>query len=59
MFGCLDTWLIHKLTGGRVHITEPSNASVTGLFDPYLASTVFLHFFKGNFSLQNTAFILR
>ncbi|VDD85872.1 unnamed protein product [Enterobius vermicularis] len=28
MFGCLDTWLIHKLTGGRVHITEPSNASM-------------------------------
>uniref|UniRef100_A0A0N5AL63 Glycerol kinase 5 n=1 Tax=Syphacia muris TaxID=451379 RepID=A0A0N5AL63_9BILA len=36
MFGCLDTWIIHKLTCGRVHLTEPSSASTTGLFDPYL-----------------------
>uniref|UniRef100_A0A0N4U6E7 Glycerol kinase 5 n=1 Tax=Dracunculus medinensis TaxID=318479 RepID=A0A0N4U6E7_DRAME len=36
VFGCLDTWLIYKLSGGKMHITEPSNASSTGMFDPYL-----------------------
>jgi len=32
-FGTVDTWLIWKLTGGRVHATDPSNASRTMLFD--------------------------
>ncbi|VDM43971.1 unnamed protein product [Toxocara canis] len=36
VFGCLDTWLIYKLTNGGVHVTEPSSASSTGLFDPYI-----------------------
>ena len=31
--GTIDTWLIYKLTGGKVHVTEPSNASRTLLFD--------------------------
>ncbi|MEM9561431.1 MAG: glycerol kinase GlpK [Actinomycetota bacterium] len=31
--GTIDTWLIWKLTGGEVHVTEPSNASRTMLFD--------------------------
>ncbi len=31
--GTIDTWLIWKLTGGRAHVTEPSNASRTMLFD--------------------------
>lgn len=31
--GTIDTWLIYKLTGGAVHVTEPSNASRTLLFD--------------------------
>jgi glycerol kinase len=30
-FGTLDTWVIWQLTGGRVHVTDPSNAAVTGL----------------------------
>jgi glycerol kinase len=30
--GTIDTWLIWKLTGGRVHVTEPTNASRTQLF---------------------------
>ncbi|KAL3990286.1 FGGY of carbohydrate kinases N-terminal domain family protein [Acanthocheilonema viteae] len=34
-FGCLDTWLIYKLSSGVVYVSEPSNASSTGLFDPY------------------------
>jgi len=32
-FGTVDTWLIWKLTGGRLHITDPSNASRTMLYD--------------------------
>ncbi len=32
-FGTIDTWLIWKLTRGRVHATEPSNASRTMLYD--------------------------
>lgn len=32
-FGTVDSWLIWQLTGGRHHVTEPSNASRTMLFD--------------------------
>jgi glycerol kinase len=32
-FGTIDSWLVWKLTGGRVHATDPSNASRTMLFD--------------------------
>ena len=32
-FGTVDSWLVWKLTGGRLHITDPSNASRTMLFD--------------------------
>jgi len=32
-FGTVDSWLIWKLTGGRVHVTDFSNASRTMLFD--------------------------
>jgi glycerol kinase len=32
-FGTIDSWLIHKLTGGRVHAISASNASVTGSYD--------------------------
>ncbi len=31
--GTIDSWLIWKLTGGETHVTEPSNASRTLLFD--------------------------
>ena len=31
-FGTVDSWLIWKLTGGLVHVTDPSNASRTMLF---------------------------
>jgi len=33
VFGTVDTWLVHKLTAGAVHATEPTNASRTLLFD--------------------------
>jgi glycerol kinase len=32
-FGTIDTWLIWKLTGGQVHVTDCSNASRTMLFN--------------------------
>jgi glycerol kinase len=32
-FGTVDSWLIWRLTGGRVHVTDVSNASRTMLFD--------------------------
>src|SRR5256885_1941154 len=32
-FGTVDTWLLWNLTGGRVHATDPSNASRTMLFN--------------------------
>ena len=32
-FGTVDSWLIWKLTGGKVHVTDPSNASRTMLFN--------------------------
>ncbi len=32
-FGTIDTWLLWKLTGGRLHLTDPSNASRTMLFN--------------------------
>jgi glycerol kinase len=32
-FGTIDTWLVWNLTGGRQHVTDPSNASRTMLFN--------------------------
>ncbi len=32
-FGTVDTWLVWKLTGGKLHITDPSNASRTMLYN--------------------------
>lgn len=37
-FGTVDTWLIWKLTGGRVHATDPSNASRTLLYNIHTGS---------------------
>ena len=33
LFGTIETWLIWKLTGGKVHVTDYSNAWRTMLFD--------------------------
>lgn len=33
LFGTIDTWLTWKLTGGKVHVTDYSNASRTMLFN--------------------------
>lgn len=32
-FGTIDSWLIYKLTGGQVHVTDATNASRTLLYD--------------------------
>jgi glycerol kinase len=32
-FGTVDTWLAWKLSGGTLHVTDPSNASRTLLYD--------------------------
>ena len=31
--GTIDSWLVWQLTAGRVYVTDPSNASCTGLYD--------------------------
>lgn len=33
LFGTIETWLIWKMTGGKVHVTDYSNASRTMLFN--------------------------
>ncbi len=33
LFGTVDTWLIWKLTGGKAHVTDYTNAARTMLFD--------------------------
>ncbi|UZX15354.1 glycerol kinase GlpK [Thermus sp. PS18] len=38
LFGTVDTWLLYRLTGGRVHATDPSNASRALLFNLHTLS---------------------
>ncbi len=33
LFGTIDTWLLWKLTGGKTHVTDYTNASRTMLYD--------------------------
>ncbi|MBP7980270.1 MAG: glycerol kinase GlpK [Tolumonas sp.] len=33
LFGTVDTWLIWKMTNGEVHVTDPTNASRTMLYN--------------------------
>jgi len=35
IFGNIDVWLVWNLTGGKVHATSASNATVNGLYDLY------------------------
>ncbi|KAB2338131.1 glycerol kinase GlpK [Cytobacillus depressus] len=35
MFGTMDTWVLWKLTGGKCHLTDYSNASRTLMFNIY------------------------
>ena len=34
-FGTIDSWLVWHLSGGRLHVTDPGNASRTMLFNLY------------------------
>ncbi|NWW78163.1 GLPK protein, partial [Climacteris rufus] len=34
-FGTVDTWLLYRLTKGSVYATDYSNASSTGVFEPF------------------------
>ncbi|KAF5274083.1 hypothetical protein FQR65_LT04481 [Abscondita terminalis] len=36
MFGTIDTWLMYKFSGGKMHIIDVTNASATGLYDPFV-----------------------
>ena len=42
LFGTVETWLIWKLTGGKSHVTDYSNASRTMLFNIYFSVMSFL-----------------
>ncbi|VDN42291.1 unnamed protein product [Dibothriocephalus latus] len=42
LFGCLETWLLWRLTGGETWCTEVSCASATGMFDPCIVSPIFI-----------------
>lgn len=33
LFGTIDTWLVYKLTGGKVHVTDYTNASRTLMYN--------------------------
>lgn len=33
LLGTVDSWIVWNLTGGRAHITDATNAGVTGLYD--------------------------
>lgn len=48
MFGTIDTWLVYRLTEGKVYATDYSNASGTALYDPYLEdwNSFFLKLFQ-------------
>jgi glycerol kinase len=35
VFGTIDCWLVYNLTGGKVHATSASNATVNGMYDLY------------------------
>lgn len=35
LYGCIETWVVWKLTGGKEHVTDYSCASSTGTYDPF------------------------
>jgi glycerol kinase len=35
LFGTLDTWYVYKLTGGKNHFTDYSNASASSMYNPF------------------------
>ncbi|XP_022093755.1 putative glycerol kinase 5 [Acanthaster planci] len=43
MFGTIETWLVWKLTKGKVHATDFSNIAATGMYDMYNKSWNTIH----------------
>ncbi|XP_054278274.1 putative glycerol kinase 5 [Macrosteles quadrilineatus] len=35
VYGMIDSWLLYKLTGGKLHVTDASCASASGAYDPF------------------------
>lgn len=35
LFGTIDSWFIYKLTGGKNHLTDYTNAASTAMFNPF------------------------
>lgn len=35
VYGMLDSWLLYRLSGGQMHVTDVTCASASGLFDPF------------------------
>ncbi|MFO7850016.1 MAG: FGGY family carbohydrate kinase [Spirochaetia bacterium] len=48
LFGTIETYLIYRFTGGRVHATDASNAAATSLYNPFSLkwNKIFCRFFK-------------
>lgn len=48
LFGTLDTWFVYRLTGGRVHATDTSNAASTSLYNHFDLkwNSIFCNLFK-------------
>ncbi len=48
IFCTLDTWFIYKLTGGKRHVTDVTNASGTALYNPFDLkwNMIYIKFFK-------------
>ncbi|XP_071949488.1 glycerol kinase 5-like [Antedon mediterranea] len=53
LFGTLETWLVWKLTGGKVHATEPSNICSTVLYDVFKKdwNSIHINYFGIPFSI--------
>ncbi|QEN04159.1 glycerol kinase [Thiospirochaeta perfilievii] len=47
-FGTIDSWLLYKLTGNKVHGTDYTNAAATTLLNPFMMkwNTLFCKIFK-------------
>ncbi|CAJ0915636.1 unnamed protein product, partial [Mesorhabditis belari] len=41
-FGCIESWLLWKLSEGKVLLSETGNTSSTGMYDPFIADYNFM-----------------
>ena len=47
-FGTVDTWLLYKFSGGKLHLTEGGNFSATGFYDIFASDLTRLIFYMAN-----------